>query len=79
MGDIDRSVGQKLTELREEYCLQQSTIANYLGIAVQDYRDYETGKKRISTAYLHRLAQMFGRRVGDFLPARPNITRRSGR
>ncbi|MGN0528124.1 MAG: helix-turn-helix domain-containing protein, partial [Eubacterium sp.] len=63
-GDILR-----LRDLREDYDLRQSEIAEYLNIQQNTYSQYETGKRDIPVSMLWKLADYYGTTV-DYLIGR---------
>jgi len=75
--DIDRAVGQKLSDLRTTHRLSEVALANFLQIPLLEYLAYEVGHQRVSAAHLHKLAQLFGNRVHYFLPAKPQSKARA--
>ena len=53
-------MGQRLRELRRERGVRQRDVAERLGITVGAYAHYETGRSRISSLDLRRLAASLG-------------------
>jgi len=57
---IDAHVGRKLCVLRKSSGVSQQKLAEQLGVTYQQVQKYEGGTNRVSTAFLLRVAQMFG-------------------
>ncbi len=53
---LDAHVGKKIRELRITAGLNQSEVAELLGISQSQVNRFETGKGRVSAAYLHALS-----------------------
>lgn len=52
-------MGSRLRDLREDADLNQTQIANYLGMSQTGYSKYETGENDIPTQVLIKLAQYY--------------------
>jgi len=57
---IDVHVGRQLCLLRKSSGVSQQKLAEHLGVSYQQVQKYEGGTNRVSTAFLLRVAQMFG-------------------
>jgi transcriptional regulator with XRE-family HTH domain len=57
---IDAHVGRRLCVLRKSSGVSQQKLAEQLGVTYQQVQKYEGGTNRVSTAFLLRVAQMFG-------------------
>jgi transcriptional regulator with XRE-family HTH domain len=57
---IDTHVGRQLCLLRKSSGVSQQKLAEQLGVTYQQVQKYEGGTNRVSTAFLLRVAQMFG-------------------
>jgi transcriptional regulator with XRE-family HTH domain len=58
--DIDRYVGMRLMQRREELGMGQQRLAVLLGISFQQVQKYERGANRVSASRLHTLARVLG-------------------
>ena len=64
---------KKLIELREANNINQSDLANYLGISQNTYSDYELGKiKKIPLEKIIMIANYYEVSI-DFLTGRTNV------
>lgn len=66
--DIDYWVGQRISQLRRERGLSQTTLASALGLSFQQVQKYETGANRVSAARLYRLSLLLECSVAEFFP-----------
>ncbi len=62
---------QRIRDLREDKDLNQTKVAQYLGMSQTGYSKYETGENDIPTAILIKLADFYGVSV-DYLLGRTN-------
>lgn len=62
----------RLRDLREDADLNQTQIANYLGMSQTGYSKYETGENDIPTHVLIKLAQYYKTSV-DYLLGRTDV------
>ncbi len=62
----------RIRDLREDKDMNQTQIANYLGMSQTGYSKYETGEHDIPTAILIKLADYYNVSV-DYLLGRTNI------
>lgn len=58
---------KRIRELREDLDLNQTTIANYLGMSQTGYSKYETGENDIPTSLLIMLAEYYNTSVDYIL------------
>jgi transcriptional regulator with XRE-family HTH domain len=56
--DIDRYVGMRVTQRREELGMGQQRLAEHIGISFQQVQKYERGANRVSASRLHTLARI---------------------
>ncbi len=49
----------RIRNLREDADMNQTTVANYLGMSQTGYSKYETGENDIPTAVLIKLSQLY--------------------
>ena len=61
----------RLRDLREDADLNQTQVAQYLGMSQTGYSKYETGENDIPTQVLIKLADFYGTSV-DYLLGRTN-------
>ena len=54
---LDRRIGQRLQQRREEYALMQHEMAAMLGIPKEQLDLYERGEQPITAAQLYRIAK----------------------
>lgn len=55
-GDVDRDIGRRMRERREQLGLTMEQVAKSLGLAVPQIQKYETGINRIGAARLLEIA-----------------------
>ena len=58
--DIDRIVGQRIRQRREELRFSQDRLASCLGISCQQLQKYERGINRVSASRLIELCRFLG-------------------
>lgn len=68
-------VYKKLRDLREDRDLNQTQVANVLGMSQTGYSKYETGENDIPTEVLIKLADFYGVSI-DFLLGQTNNPKR---
>jgi transcriptional regulator with XRE-family HTH domain len=56
--DIDRYVGMRLMQRREDVSMGQQRLADQIGISFQQIQKYERGANRVSASRLHALAKI---------------------
>ena len=66
---------QRIRDLREDKDLNQTQVANMLGMSQTGYSKYETGENDIPTAVLIRLARFYNTSI-DYLLGETNDPRR---
>jgi len=66
-----------IRDLREDKDMNQTQIANYLGMSQTGYSKYETGERDIPTAILIKLADYYNVSV-DYLLGRTNKKEMNG-
>lgn len=64
--DIDRYVGMRLMQRREDLGMGQQRLADHIGISFQQIQKYERGANRVSASRLHGLAKVLGVSPGYF-------------
>lgn len=62
---------QRIKDLREDADLNQAVIASLLGMAQQQYSNYETGKREIPAHHLITLADFYKTTI-DYILGRTN-------
>lgn len=62
-----RELGRRLQEARKARGLTQQETADHLGAARTTITAIEKGERRVQPAELARLAELYGRRIGEFL------------
>ena len=62
----------RIRDLREDRDLNQTKVAEYLGMSQTGYSKYEIGERDIPTQILIKLADLYGVSV-DYLLGRTNI------
>ncbi|MCL2125875.1 MAG: AMP-binding protein [Oscillospiraceae bacterium] len=60
-------VAQRIWELREVSGLSHEEIAAKLGLSVEMYEKYESGKEDLPFSFIHNCALLFGVELGDLL------------
>ncbi len=60
MNDQLKQIGERLKGLREALELSPETVAKQCNVSLQDYLDYENGKKDISISNLNNIAEHYG-------------------
>jgi transcriptional regulator with XRE-family HTH domain len=77
--DIDRYVGMRLMQRREELGMGQQRLADLIGISFQQVQKYERGANRVSASRLHTLSRILKVSPGYFfegtegeIPASPS-------
>ena len=66
--DIDRHVGLRIRERRLLLGLNQTKLAELIGVTYQQAHKYENGVDRISASRLHQIAGVLGVEVSYFFP-----------
>lgn len=64
--DVDRYVGMRLMQRREDIGMGQQRLADHIGISFQQIQKYERGANRISASRLLSLARVLGVTPGYF-------------
>jgi transcriptional regulator with XRE-family HTH domain len=64
--DIDRYVGLRLMQRREELGMGQQRLAEHIGISFQQVQKYERGANRVSASRLHTLSRILNVSPGYF-------------
>jgi transcriptional regulator with XRE-family HTH domain len=70
--DIDRYVGMRLMQRREELGMGQQRLADHIGISFQQVQKYERGANRVSASRLHTLARILNVSPGYFFEGTEN-------
>jgi len=63
--NFDIEVGLVLHTERKRQGKTQTEVAKYLGVSIQQYQKYETGKNKISLIVLLRLCCFLGKSAGE--------------
>lgn len=66
---------QRLRDLRNDHDLNQTQVANMLGMSQTGYSKYETGENDIPTAILIKLARFYGTSIDYLLGETDRIER----
>lgn len=78
MSDLDKSIGKRIREAREQYGLSQTDVGDRLGLSGVGFGDIERGKNQISVEYLVQLSNLLGRPVEYFLGLDTGLTDQEG-
>ena len=65
----------RIRDLREDKNMNQTQIANYLGMSQTGYSKYETGENDIPTAILIKLSRFYNTSI-DYLPGETDEPKR---
>jgi transcriptional regulator with XRE-family HTH domain len=68
---VDKHVGQRLRDRRNEMEISQTAVGDALGVTFQQIQKYETGFNRVSSSRLHQLAAILGVDVSYFFDGAP--------
>ena len=68
-----RKLGRELQQARQSQGLTQAAAAKILGVARTTLTAIEKGERRIKPDELTKLAEAYGRPIGDFVRSRPEI------
>lgn len=66
---------ERIRDLREDYDLNQTKVAQYLGMSQTGYSKYETGENDIPTVVLIKLAKFYNTSI-DYLLGETNTRER---
>ncbi len=66
--DINKYIGSKMREFREQKNLTQDDIAELLGTTLQTISRYELGERKATHDVLFKLATYFNKSINDFFP-----------
>ena len=66
--DINKYIGNKIRNLREQRSLTQEEIAEYLNTTPQTISRYEIGDRKTNQDILFKLAEYFKVSINDFFP-----------
>jgi transcriptional regulator with XRE-family HTH domain len=75
--DLDREIGARLRERRQELKLSMAYVAEAVGVSFQQLQKYEAGLNRVAAATLVNLAQALRVDPIDILPGRRAPKRRA--
>ena len=64
--ELDLFIGKKLRAFRSKYKWPLKTLADELGISLQQLQRYELGENKISASMLHKIAKIFNIRTDVF-------------
>lgn len=56
--ETDRHVGQKIVIAREQQGIDRHELAAYLSVTTEIMEEYETGRRRVPSHILHKIADM---------------------
>jgi transcriptional regulator with XRE-family HTH domain len=68
---VDLQVGKNVGAKRIELGLAQDYIADQIGLSLGEYREFESGKRRLSPERLLKLARLLGVSAEDFFAGLP--------
>lgn len=71
MAEIKIEIGQRMLSLRKNIKKSQAEVAEYLGLTVAAYQNYETGRREANYETLSKLADFYGVTT-DYLLGRSN-------
>ncbi|PCJ96134.1 MAG: hypothetical protein COA52_02070 [Hyphomicrobiales bacterium] len=63
---IDMMMGKRLSVIRERQGVSQDTLANSIGISVQEIQEYEKGSNRMSASLVCQLATILDVCISSF-------------
>ncbi len=63
---VDRSIGTKIQEARQELGLTQQELASRLGLTQAALSNYELGKRRLYLTNLEQIASVLGKPLSYF-------------
>ncbi|MBO4327667.1 MAG: cupin domain-containing protein [Clostridia bacterium] len=58
-GAVNKDIAARIRELRDVCDMEQSELAQTLGLSVEEYRRYEDGEKDFPVSFLYELASLF--------------------
>ena len=64
-GPLDAMVGARISMLRVNRCMSQTTFAERIGVTFQQVQKYERGANRVGASRLSQIASVLGVSVGD--------------
>ena len=57
MNEMIQEIAQRIRELRSVLDLSEETMAGYANVSVEEYREFEAGKKDFSFTFLYLIAK----------------------
>jgi transcriptional regulator with XRE-family HTH domain len=66
IGELDLFVGKKLRTFRSKFKWPLKTLAEEIGISLQQLQRYELGENKISASMLHKIAGIFNVKIDVF-------------
>ena len=66
--EIDKFVGEKLREARNEAAISQESAAKRIGLSFQQIQKYEKGLNRVSASRLAKLSKLYEKPIVWFFP-----------
>ena len=67
MNDQIKTIASRISDLREIVGLSQEEVASQSGIELNEYQNYEAGKKDFSFSHLFNIASVLGVDISDLL------------
>jgi transcriptional regulator with XRE-family HTH domain len=67
---IDEHVGRQIERRRKARAASQSSLAQAVGVSLQQIQKYELGVNRVSASRLYHIAVALGCAPGDLFPQR---------
>ena len=64
-------ISDNLVKIRNKQDISQQEVADFLGIGLRTYVDWESGKTDVKSSYLPKLATLFKVEIGDFFQEKP--------
>src|SRR5690606_5004933 len=74
--DLDREIGARLRERRQELKLSMAYVAEAVGISFQQLQKYEAGQNRVAAATLVGLSEILRIEPTEILPGKRSAAKR---
>jgi transcriptional regulator with XRE-family HTH domain len=72
-GEIDKHVGARVRERRNQVGMSQTDLADALGVTFQQVQKYEKGVNRVGAGRLAEIAQVLGCDLTSFYDGAPRV------
>lgn len=76
---LDRHIGTKLRDLREERAVTPEKVAAYLSISLERYSAFELGREAISARHLYDICRLFDKPVTYFFEEYEDVANKDDR